>query len=116
MSLNTNAVQLSCSVVSDSLQMQHGMQHARPPCPSPTPFFFFFKTRVPIARPRNEGAGAAVVPVGPGGVAAGVTRTHHQLLELAQIHAHRVNDAIQPSHSLLLFSPAFNLSQHKGLF
>ena len=26
----------SCSVMSDSLQ-PHGMQHARPPCPSPTP-------------------------------------------------------------------------------
>ena len=26
----------SCSVVSDSLQL-HGLQHARPPCPSPTP-------------------------------------------------------------------------------
>ena len=30
------SVQLSCSVVSDSLQPQ-GLQHARPPCPSPTP-------------------------------------------------------------------------------
>ena len=29
-------VQFSCSVVSDSLQ-HHGLQHARPPCPSPTP-------------------------------------------------------------------------------
>ena len=29
-------VQLSCSVVSNSLQ-SHGLQHARPPCPSPTP-------------------------------------------------------------------------------
>ena len=41
---------------------------------------------------------------------------HHQLLELAQTQAHRVSDAIQPSHPLL--SPsllAFNLSQHQGL-
>ena len=29
-------VQCSCLVVSDSLQ-PHGLQHARPPCPSPTP-------------------------------------------------------------------------------
>ena len=29
-------VQFSCSVMSDSLQ-PHGLQHARPPCPSPTP-------------------------------------------------------------------------------
>ena len=28
--------QLSCSVMSDSLRL-HGLQHARPPCPSPTP-------------------------------------------------------------------------------
>ena len=31
-----NSVQFSCSVMSDSLQ-PHGLQHARPPCPSPTP-------------------------------------------------------------------------------
>ena len=37
---------------------------------------------------------------------------HHQLPELTQIHVHRVNDAIQPSHPLSsLSSPAFNLSQ-----
>ena len=41
---------------------------------------------------------------------------HHQLLELAQTHAHRVGDAIQPSHPLLSPSPAFNLSQHQVLF
>ena len=41
---------------------------------------------------------------------------HHQLLELAQIHAHWVGDAIQPSHPLLSPSLAFNLSQHQGLF
>ena len=35
---------------------------------------------------------------------------HHQLLELAQTHAHQVGDAIQPSHPLLsLSSPGFNL-------
>ena len=31
-----NSVQFSCSVVSDFFQ-PHGLQHARPPCPSPTP-------------------------------------------------------------------------------
>ena len=42
---------------------------------------------------------------------------HHQLLELAQTHVHRVRDAIQPSHPLSSPSPpAFNLSQHRGLF
>ena len=31
-----SSVQFICSVVSDSLWL-HGLQHARPPCPSPTP-------------------------------------------------------------------------------
>ena len=41
---------------------------------------------------------------------------HHHLLELAQTHVHWVTDAIQPSHPLSSPSPAFNLSQHQGLF
>ena len=42
---------------------------------------------------------------------------HHQLPELAQTHVHRVGDSIQPSHPLSSPSPpAFNLSQHQGLF
>ena len=42
---------------------------------------------------------------------------HHQLLELAQTHIHRGDDAIQPSHPLLSPSPpALNFSQHQGLF
>ena len=41
----------------------------------------------------------------------------HQLLELTQTHVHWVRDAIQPSHPLSSPSPpAFNLSQHQGLF
>ena len=37
--------------------------------------------------------------------------------ELSQTHVHWVSDAIQPSHPLLPSSPpAFNLSQHQGLF
>ena len=42
---------------------------------------------------------------------------HHQIPEFTQIHVHQVSDAIQPSHPLLSSSPpAFNLSQHQGLF
>ena len=42
---------------------------------------------------------------------------HHQLLEATQTHAHRVGDAIQPSHPLSSPSPpTFSLSQHQGLF
>ena len=40
---------------------------------------------------------------------------HHQLPELAQTHAHRVDDAIQPSYPLLSPSPpAFSLFQHQS--
>ena len=42
---------------------------------------------------------------------------HHQLLEFVQTHVHQVSDAVQPSHPLSSpFPPAFNLSQHQGLF
>ena len=41
---------------------------------------------------------------------------HHQLLELAQIHVHRVGDAIQQSHPLSSPSPVFNLSQDQFFF
>ena len=42
---------------------------------------------------------------------------YHQLLEFTQTHVHWVSDAIQPFRPLLSpSSPAFNLSQHQGLF
>ena len=42
---------------------------------------------------------------------------HHQHLEFTQTHVHWVHDAIQPSYPLSSPSPpAFNLSQHQGLF
>ena len=42
---------------------------------------------------------------------------HHQLPEFTQTHAHRVGDAIQPSHTLSFPSPPVpNPSQHQGLF
>ena len=41
----------------------------------------------------------------------------HHLLEFAQVHAHCISDAIQPSHPMMSFSPsALNFSQHQGLF
>ena len=76
--LKFSSVQLSHSVVSDSLR-PHESQHARPPCPSPLP-------------------------------------------EFTQTHAHRVHDAIQPSHPLSSPSPsspspsAPNPCQHQSLF
>ena len=50
------------------------------------------------------------------GCSTPASTVYHQLLELAQTHVHRVSDAIQPSHPLSSSSPAFNLSQHQGLF
>ena len=42
---------------------------------------------------------------------------HHQIPHLTQTHVHWVSDAIQSSHPLVSPSPpAFNLSQHQGLF
>ena len=42
---------------------------------------------------------------------------HHKLPELTQTHVHWVGDANQSSHPLSSPSPpAFNLSQHQGLF
>ena len=41
----------------------------------------------------------------------------HHLPKLVQTHVHQVSDSIQPSHPLSFSSsPAFNLSQHQGLF
>ena len=39
-----------------------------------------------------------------------------QLLELAQTYVLQISDAIHPSHTLLSPPPAFNFSQHQGLF
>ena len=42
---------------------------------------------------------------------------HHKLPEFTQTHAHRVGDAIQPSHPLSSPSPPVpNPSQYQGLF
>ena len=41
---------------------------------------------------------------------------YHQLPEFTQTHVHWVSDTIQPSHPLSPSPPAFNLSQHQGLF
>ena len=41
---------------------------------------------------------------------------HHQLLEFTQTHLYWVGNAIQPSPLSSPSPPAFNLSQHQGLF
>ena len=52
----------------------------------------------------------------PHGLQHGRLACHHQLPEFTQTPVHRVSDAIQPSLPLSSPSPAFNLSQHQGLF
>ena len=57
----------------------------------------------------------SVLPLWPLGHAG--FPVHHQLPEPTQTHVHPVCVAIQPSHPLPSPSPpAFNLSQHQGLF
>ena len=54
-----NSIQLSCSVVSDSLQ-PHELQHARPPCPSPTPGVY--SNSCPLSRWCHPAISSSVVP------------------------------------------------------
>ena len=53
------SVQFSCSVVSDSL-WPHGLQHARPPCPSPTPGVY--SSSSPLSRWCHPTISLSVVP------------------------------------------------------
>ena len=55
--------------------------------------------------------------LGPHGLPTPGFPVYHHLPEPTQTHVHRIGDAIQPSHPLSSPSPpAFNLSQHQGLF
>ena len=51
--------QFSCSVMSDSLR-PHGLQHARPPCPSPTPRVY--SNSCPLSRWYHPTISSSVVP------------------------------------------------------
>ena len=57
-----SSVQFSRSVVSDSLQ-PHGLQHARPPCPSPTPRAY--SNTCPLTRWCHPTISSSVVPFSP---------------------------------------------------
>ena len=127
--------------MSDSL-LPHGLQHARPPCPSPTPGAC--SNSCPLSQWCHPTISSSVSPFS---IYLGETQfnkaviqfssvaqshltlcdpvdcskpgfpVHHQLPELAQTHIHWVGDAIQLSHPLSSPSlPAFNLSQNQGLF
>ena len=54
-----NSHQFSCSVVSDSL-WPHGLQHARPPCPSPTPGVYW--NSCPLSRWHHPTISSSIVP------------------------------------------------------
>ena len=54
-----SSVQFSCSVVSDSLR-SHGLQHARPPCPSPAPRVY--SNSSPLSRWCHPTIWSSVVP------------------------------------------------------
>ena len=53
------SVQFSCSVVFDSL-WPHGLQHARPPCPSPTPRVY--PNSCPLSRWCHPTISSSVIP------------------------------------------------------
>ena len=53
------SVQFSCSIVSDSL-WPHGLQHARPPCPSPTPIDY--PNSCPLSRWCHPTISSSVIP------------------------------------------------------
>ena len=54
-----SSVQFSCSVTADSLQ-PHGLQHARPPCPSPVPRVH--SNSCPLSQWRHPTISSSVVP------------------------------------------------------
>ena len=54
-----SVVQFTCSVVSDSLQ-PHGLQHARPPCPSPTPGIY--SNSWPLSQWCHPAISSSIVP------------------------------------------------------
>ena len=54
-----SSIQVSCSVVSDSLR-PHELQHARPPCPSPTPGVY--SNSCPLSRWWHPAISSSVVP------------------------------------------------------
>ena len=54
-----SSVQLSCSVVSNSLQ-PHGLHHIRPPCPSPTPGVY--PNPFPLSRWCHPAISSSIVP------------------------------------------------------
>ena len=57
--MNISSVQFSRSIVSNSL-LSHGLQHARPPCPSPTPRVY--SDSCSLSRPCYPTISSSVIP------------------------------------------------------
>ena len=72
---------------------------------------------VPPTKPFSSVAQSCLIFCDPMDCSTPGFPVHHQLLELSQTHVPWISDTIQPSPPLLSPSfPAFNLSQHQGLF
>jgi len=57
--MTRHSVQFTCSLVSDSLR-PHGLQHARPPCPSPTPWVY--SSSCPLSQWCHSTISSSVIP------------------------------------------------------
>ena len=111
----------------------HGLQHAKPPCPSPT--LGVYSNSCPLSRWCHPPISSSIIPFSsclqsfPASVQfSSVTQScpslwdpmncstpglpvHHQLPESTQIHVHWIGDGIQQAHPLSSPSPsALNLS------
>ena len=136
------SVQFSQSVVFNSLQ-PHGLQHTRLPCPSLTArkwkvkvkslsCVWLFATLWTVVHQASPSMGfskqeywSGLPFPSPEDLPNPEIKPKSTALQAdaltseppAQIHVHWVGNAIQPSHPLSSPSPpAFNLSQHQGLF
>ena len=95
-----------------------GHDMAPPHRPSPQPSLLVCKPEAPNPGLQfNSVAQSCLTLCNPKDRSTPALPVHHQLPEFTQTHEHRVSDAVQPSHPLSSPSPpAFNLSQHQGLF
>ena len=99
----SSSVQFSPSVVSNSL-WPHGLQHARPPCPSPTPRVY--SNSCPLSRWCHPAISSPVIPFSRSSVSRNLLK--HMSMELVMLSNHSSSATPSP--------PVLNLSQHHGLF
>ena len=79
--------------------------------------FLYNSSRVMVRIQFSSVAQLCPILCNPMDCSTGGFPVHHQLPEFTETHVHWVDDAIQISHPLLSPSPpAFNVSQHQGLF